>query len=150
MGVFFTKHKKWILSLAALGLLGGGGCFLYLSGFFQAVSSLEELRAYLDQNFAFTRQYLAEHLPRARMRISEATYLAWVDLSAYFEPEEHLPTFFAYEAGVLLEGGDMFVQSSDCFIRLNLACPRSILTEGLRRICEAVDTRHTERYTRTV
>ena len=49
MGVFFTKHKKWILSLAALGLLGGGGCFLYLSGFFQAVSSLEELRAYISR-----------------------------------------------------------------------------------------------------
>ena len=56
--------------------------------------------------------------------------------------------FFAYEAGVLLEGGNMFVQNSDCFIRLNLACPRSILEEGLRRICEAVNTRHREPYLR--
>ena len=111
---------------------------------------LEELRAYLDKNFAFTQAYLAEHLPKARMRISEATYLAWVDLSAYFQPDEHLPAFFAYEAGVLLEGGDMFVQNSDCFIRLNLACPKATLAEGLRRICEAVGTKHTEKYTRVV
>lgn len=54
--------------------------------------------------------------------------------------------FFAYRAGVLLEGGNMFVQNSDCFIRLNLACPRATLTEGLRRICEAVNTKHTEPY----
>lgn len=111
---------------------------------------LEELRVYLDKNFAFTQEYLAEHLPGAKMRISEATYLAWVDLSAYFEPDEPLPAFFAYEAGVLLEGGNMFVQNSDCFIRLNLACPKSILAEGLRRICEAVNVKHTEKYMRTV
>ena len=105
-----------------------------------------ELRAYLDKNFEFTRDYLAEHLPEARFRISEATYLAWVDLNAYFEPDEHLPLFFAYKAGVLLEGGNMFVQSSDGFIRLNLACPRATLEEGLKRICEAVNTKHTQKY----
>jgi len=107
---------------------------------------LEELRGYLDENFAFTGQYLREHLPKAKFRVSQATYLAWVDLSAYFEPDEHLPLFFAYKAGVLLEGGNMFVQHSDCFIRLNLACPRAVLQEGLLRICGAVNEKHTEKY----
>ena len=107
---------------------------------------LEELRAYLDENFRFTGAYLKEHLPRAGYRISEATYLAWVDLNAYFEPDEQLPLFFAYRAGVLLEGGNMFVQNSDGFIRLNLACPRAVLAEGLKRICEAGNTRHGEKY----
>lgn len=107
---------------------------------------LEALRAYLDGNFSFTAQYLARELPHAKFRVSEATYLAWVDLSAYFAPDEQLPLFFAYEAGVLLEGGNMFVQNSDGFIRLNLACPRAILEEGLRRICQAVNTRHTGKY----
>lgn len=107
---------------------------------------LKELCEYLDANFAFTKQYLAEHLPKAKMIDSEATYLAWVDLTEYFEPDEELPLFFAYEAGVLLEGGNMFVQHSDGFMRLNLACPRATLTEGLRRICEAVNEKHTEKY----
>lgn len=108
---------------------------------------LEELRAYLDENFRFTGEYLKEHLPEAKYEVSEATYLAWVDLNAYFELDEHLPLFFAYKAGVLLEGGNMFVQNSDGFIRLNLACPKAVLEEGLRRICEAVNTKHTEKYT---
>lgn len=108
---------------------------------------LEELQLYLDENFRFVGEYLAEHLPRAKYRISEATYLAWVDLSGYFEPDEHLPKLFAYKAGVLLEGGNMFVQNSEGFIRLNLACPKATLAEGLRRICEAVNTKHTEKYT---
>ena len=107
---------------------------------------LDALKTYLDENFRFTGEYLAAHLPKARYQVSEATYLAWVDLSEYFEPDENLPMFFAYKAGVLLEGGNMFVQNSDGFIRLNLACPKSMLEEGLRRICEAVNTRHTEKY----
>lgn len=107
---------------------------------------LTELQAYLDQNFKLVGEYLKEHLPKAKYKVSEATYLAWVDLSAYFEPDEHLPLFFANKAGVLLEGGNMFVQNSDGFIRLNLACPKKIVEEGLRRICDAVNNKHTEKY----
>lgn len=105
---------------------------------------LEELKIYLDNNFAFTKEYLAENLPNAAFKISESTYLAWVDLSAYFAKDEDLPMFFANNAGVLLEGGNMFVHNSDCFIRLNLACPKSILAEGLKRICDAVNSRPKE------
>ncbi len=100
---------------------------------------LQALRVYLDDNFALMESYLKQHLPKAVFSISEATYLAWVDLSAYFEPDEELPAFFAYNAGVLLEGGNMFVQNSDGFIRLNLACPRATVEEGMRRICDAVN-----------
>lgn len=102
---------------------------------------LEELRVYLDNNFKFVQEYLAEHLEKAKFNISEATYLAWVDLSEYFEADENLPLFFAYKAGVLLEGGNMFVQNSDGFIRLNVACPKATLEEGLKRICEAINTK---------
>ena len=95
---------------------------------------LTELRAYLDENFRFTKSYLEEHLPKAVFRIPEATYLGWVDIGAYVEKGENLPLLFAEKAGVLLEGGNMFVQNSDTYIRLNVASPRALLAEGLRRI----------------
>ncbi|MFI3243692.1 MAG: PatB family C-S lyase [Akkermansia sp.] len=104
---------------------------------------LTALCDYLDKNFALVGDYLNEHLPLARYQVSEATYLAWVDLSAYFTPDINLPEFFAYKAGVLLEGGNMFVQHSDGFIRLNLACPRATIEKGLRRLSEA--TLHADR-----
>ena len=99
---------------------------------------LKQLKCYLDDNFAFAKQYLDHHLPEAEFRIPEATYLAWVNISAYLPHEENLPLYFANHAGVLLEGGNMFVANSDGFIRLNLACPRSTLAEGLKRICTAL------------
>ena len=103
---------------------------------------LEQMRGYLDANFQFTADYLAEHLPMAVFRIAEATYLAWVDVSAYVTAEDDLCMFFANKAGVLLEGGDMFVRNSGGHIRLNLACPRSVLKKGLERICKALNERN--------
>jgi cystathionine beta-lyase len=49
--------------------------------------------------------------------------------------------FFANQAGVVLEGGNMFVANADGFIRLNLACPRSLLKKGLERIKGAILSR---------
>lgn len=99
---------------------------------------LKQLKNYLDDNFQFTKNYLEKHLPKSVFRISEATYLAWINISAYISNEENLPLFFANNAGVLLEGGNMFIDNSDGYIRLNLACPKSVLEEGLKRICEVL------------
>lgn len=99
---------------------------------------LMQLQDYLDQNLLFLRDFLQENLPKTRFRIPEATYLAWVDVSAYLPKETELPRFFAYEAGVLLEGGNMFVQNSDSFIRLNVAMPQTMLKMGLERIADVL------------
>lgn len=101
---------------------------------------LRQLKSYLDENFSLVQQYFARYLPEAVFRIPEATYLAWVDVRAYLPKadEDHLPLYFAQNAGVLLEGGDMFVANSDGHIRLNVACPKSVLEEGLKRICKAL------------
>jgi len=104
---------------------------------------LDELTLYLDDNFKFLKDYLAVHLPKAVFTIPEATYLAWINISAYFSDEENVALFFANKAGVLLEGGNMFVSNAKGYIRLNLACPRSRLEEGLRRISESMINRPT-------
>ena len=100
---------------------------------------LENLQAYLDQNFQFTAEYLAQNLSRAVFRIPEATYLARIDLNSYLPGEKDLPLYFAQKAGVILEGGSMFVDNADGFIRLLMACPHSVLEEGLHRICSALN-----------
>ena len=102
---------------------------------------LDALQDYLDNNFNFLKDYLAQNLPQAVYRIPEATYLAWVNVGAYLPADINLPEFFAFKAGVLLEGGNMFVQNSDSYIRLNLAMPRSMLKSGLDKIVQALISR---------
>jgi len=99
---------------------------------------LKELTDYLDGNFQYLKEQLALHLPETNFVIPEATYLAWVNVSYYFTTNENLTLFFARHAGVLLEGGNMFVANANGYIRLNLACPRVRLEEGLRRVIKAI------------
>ncbi|WP_427112056.1 MalY/PatB family protein [Megasphaera sueciensis] len=99
---------------------------------------LDQLKLYLDGNFKFVYDYIAARLPEAKFRIPEATYLGWVDVSAYLPGVDALPKFFAENAGVLLEGGNMFVQNSNGFIRLNVACQRDVLADGMKRIADAL------------
>lgn len=99
---------------------------------------LAQLKVYIDKNFEFVKEFIETKLPKAVFRIPEATYLGWVDVGAYLGDVESLPKFFADNAGVLLEGGNMFVQNSDGFIRLNVACQRKVLEEGMNRIANAI------------
>lgn len=94
---------------------------------------LDRLTEYLDQNFTFTRNFLAENLPEAGFSIPEATYFAWINVEAYVK-ETNLTLYFAQHAGVLLEGGNMFIANGDNHIRLNLACPKSQLSKALDNI----------------
>lgn len=95
------------------------------------------LLAYLDANFARMAETIGQDLPDASFRIPDATYLGWVDLSGYFGPEVDLTRHFAETAGVLVEGGGLFIADGDGHIRVNVACPRRTLDEGLARIVAA-------------
>jgi cysteine-S-conjugate beta-lyase len=99
---------------------------------------LEELKTYLDGNFACLASFLEKRLPKARLSPSQGTYLAWVDFRAYgFEPGE-LFVFVRDRARVLVNDGAMFGSQGEGFLRLNLACPRARLVEALERIASAL------------
>ncbi len=101
------------------------------------VQYLNCLQSYLDENFAFLDDYLATHLPLAKFQIPEATYLAWIDLNDYLDDAQKdvIGLDIATKAGVIVEGGDMFVQNGKGFIRLNIAVPKPVLAIGLDWLC---------------
>jgi cystathionine beta-lyase len=99
---------------------------------------LQSLRTYLDDNFTELESELIKHLPDAIFKIPNATYLAWIDLSAYFPPSVNLTRLFLDDAGVIVEGGEMFVSDGGTRIRLNVACPRSKLRDAIYRIIKTV------------
>jgi len=99
---------------------------------------LEELRDYLDESFAMMKALLDERLPKAKFAIAEGTYLAWVDLSGYGLSEQELKRRIS-QAGVFVQFGEDFVDNADCCMRVNLASPRSVVREGLERICRVLE-----------
>ncbi|MEW8974514.1 MAG: MalY/PatB family protein [Tissierellaceae bacterium] len=99
---------------------------------------LEQLLEYLEGNIEFIQKYLEEHLPKAKLIKPEATYLGWIDLRAYEEDGEKLERILAQEGKIALDGGTWFGEGGSGFMRLNYACPRTLLEEGLKRICDAI------------
>lgn len=100
---------------------------------------LEQLLEYLEGNIEFIQKYLEEHLPKAKLIKPEATYLGWIDLRAYEEDGEKLERILAQEGKIALDGGTWFGEGGSGFMRLNYACPRTLLEEGLKRICDAIN-----------
>lgn len=98
---------------------------------------LEELKKYLDSNFRFMEDFLREKLPKAVFSYPEGTYLAWVDLSAYGTDSELKKKIG--ENGVYIEYGNAdFIDNSDGHVRINIACPLSVLKEAMERIADAI------------
>lgn len=93
---------------------------------------LNTLRGYLADNYRLTRDIISNELPGCPMALLEATYLPWIDVSSLGVPTEELEERLIREAGVWVNCGEMY--GSGGFIRLNIACPRERLREGLRRL----------------
>ena len=100
---------------------------------------LEELLAYLADNRDYVIQYIEQHMPKIRTTCPEATYLMWLDCSQIHIPDENPKVFFLNNAKVAFSDGDMFGPGGNGFIRLNLACPRSVLKTALTRMRNAIN-----------
>ena len=105
---------------------------------------LKECNEYLDGNFELVNTYLKEELPEIIITPSETTYLAWVDFSNYFEENEKVELFFATKSGVLIEADKAFVDNANRMVRINIACPRDYLKEGLERMVDSIKNKHDE------
>ncbi|OPL07971.1 MAG: cystathionine beta-lyase [delta proteobacterium ML8_F1] len=100
---------------------------------------LEDLLRYLEGNIMTIKDFLSRELPEAKLVEPEGTYLAWIDLSAYESDGMKLEKTMAQAGGVALDGGSWFGPSGNGFLRLNFACSRSMLLEGLKGIKKGVE-----------
>ncbi|AMV12092.1 MULTISPECIES: MalY/PatB family protein [Geobacillus] len=99
---------------------------------------LDALLDYLRQNIDMTVAYLAEHLPPLRPVRPQATYLVWIDCRGLGLSEAELKRRLLETGKLAVEFGSKFGQEGVGFIRLNIACPRPTLEEGLRRLATAL------------
>lgn len=98
---------------------------------------LEELLEYLEGNLEYLEAYVAEHIPQLTVVRPEGTYLVWLDCRRLRLDKWELKKFMIEEAKVYLDEGFIFGAEGDGFERINIACPRSVLSEALDRIRKA-------------
>ena len=100
---------------------------------------LDELVAYLSDNLDFAVSFLNGRVPGVSVRKSEGTYLLWIEASALIaskglRDDRELVAALEAEARVKLTAGSVFGTGGVGFVRLNAACPRAMLSEGLERL----------------
>ena len=98
---------------------------------------LTELKAYLEGNIAFVKNFLAQNMPEVRLVEPEGTYLIWLDFHGTGLSNADMKDRVENRAKLWLDHGDIFGQGGELFERLNIACPRNTLKQAMKRLKEA-------------
>jgi len=101
---------------------------------------LNQLKSYLTDNLNFARTFLAENLPNIKLIEPEGTYLLWLDCSLLNLSNDVLYDLILNKAGLWIDEGIMFGIEGSGFIRINMACPRSTLSEAFNKLASAFNS----------
>lgn len=126
--------------ISRLGI--GSGNIFGLTAFEAAYKNggewLDELLSYLEGNIGLIQRYLDEKIVKIKAARPEGTYLMWLDCRDLNLSQEKLKEFMINEARVGLNDGTEYGVEGEGYMRLNFACPRQVLEEGLKRMEKAV------------
>ena len=95
---------------------------------------LEELKHYLSVNYNYLRAYFDEYLPEFPVVMLEGTYLVWVDCRGVGLSSREITDILLEKEKIRVNPGSLYGEAGEGFIRLNIACPREKLIEGLNRL----------------
>lgn len=110
-----------------------------VAAFHNGEAWLEQLREYLAENKRCVRQFIEKNIPKIKVVPSQATYLLWLDCSGVTDDAGKLTEFIREDSGLYLTEGEEYGACGKAFIRLNPACPRERLMDGLERLKRSVE-----------
>ena len=101
---------------------------------------LEQLLEYISGNFDYIKEYCDKYIPKIKPSVPDPTYPVWLDCRELGMDNEQLRSFMIEKAGLGLNEGYTFGRSLSGYMRLNAACPRSVLEQAMKQLKEAVET----------
>lgn len=101
---------------------------------------VDEMVAYLEENMNYVYDFITENIKGIKPYKMQATYLMWMDCTGLGLSTEKIDELFFEKAKIALDSGHWFGDAGEGFMRINIACPRAILKEGLERLKEAVES----------
>ena len=95
---------------------------------------LDALRKYLRGNYEYLCRFFKERLPQYPVLPLEGTYLVWIDCRASGISSDVVALRLQEQQHLMVNSGTMYGPGGEGFIRLNIACPRALLADGLERM----------------
>ncbi|MDL2216812.1 pyridoxal phosphate-dependent aminotransferase [Desulfovibrio sp. OttesenSCG-928-M14] len=131
--------KRFVLERDALALHDSSlGRLALTVAYDECAWYADQIAAYVMANAAYAVSFINAHVPGIKAFMPESTFLLWLDCRELGLEQEALQDFFLHKARVLPGNGTDFGPEGQGFMRLNLGCPRSLLSEALARIQRAV------------
>jgi cystathionine beta-lyase len=131
-----TRYEQEIRRAAASGM-SLLGAVATAAAYNEGAAWLNDLLHYLEGNLRMLREHVSD-LDGIRLISPEATYLAWLDCRGLALDDKALMDFFVRKAGLALSSGVQFGRQGSGFMRLNFACPRSVLAKALEQLRQAL------------
>lgn len=103
---------------------------------------VDELVEYIKGNMEFVYDYISKNIQGIKPLKMEGTYLMWLDCRGLGLDEKGIDDLFVNGAEIALDSGYWFGESGRGFMRINLACSRTMLKEALEKLSEAVAKRN--------
>lgn len=136
------KKIEKVLKVQEMILLSPFAIDALIAAYEQGEDWLEALKTYLAGNFRYLTDFCATRLPQIRVVPLQATYLVWLDCRTFIPSSERFTDELKQQGNLWLNPGTLYGDAGEGFLRINIACPRSLLAEGLTRLEKFCSTIH--------
>ncbi|WP_286229529.1 MalY/PatB family protein [Neobacillus mesonae] len=123
-----TLKRQGFFTLNTFGIIAMEAAYL------EGEAWLEKLMAYLQDNKQYVLNFLQENLPEITCIDSEGTYLLWLDCRKLGLSDQELRASLLQKGRLALEPGTKYGLGGEGFVRMNIACPKEHVIEGLNRL----------------
>lgn len=136
-----AQLREKFYSFLEAGELNAGTIFAFTAtkaAYTYGAEWLQQMRSYVIENVNFVDEYLKKNIPQIKAYRPQASFLIWLDCRELGLSQPDLVHLFEDKAGLALNDGTMFGKEGDGFMRLNVGCPRSILSKALESLKKAI------------
>lgn len=136
-----ARLREKFYSFLEAGELNAGTIFAFTAtkaAYTYGAEWLQQMRSYVIENVNFVDEYLKKNIPQIKAYRPQASFLIWLDCRELGLSQPDLVHLFEDKAGLALNDGTMFGKEGEGFMRLNVGCPRSILSKALESLKKAI------------
>mgnify|MGYP000980667541 FL=1 len=123
--------------------LAAGNVFAFntvVAAYTEGEEWLQQMLNYVEENINYLVGYVKEHLPQLKVIVPQASYLVFIDFGALRLSQKELVALCTNKAHLALNDGSIYGEEGKGYMRINLACPRSVVKQALIQLKEALDS----------
>nr|WP_314786020.1 PatB family C-S lyase [uncultured Capnocytophaga sp.] len=99
---------------------------------------LQQMLTYVQGNIDEVVSYIKENIPQLKVIIPQASYLVFIDFSALQLNQKDIVALCTNRAHLALNDGSIYGEEGNGYMRINLACPRSVVRQALAQLKDAI------------